>query len=99
MYIMNYRLYVELTFNVERSNKLMQAVSIILIQFLDRLNRLEPEAKIVKYKVEIKKINAGVVVDKNDIMKEVPSFIRFMREYFHNICTKGKSGERVYMKL
>jgi len=89
----------ELTFDVKGSNKPIQVVMIILTQFVDRLNRLEPEAKIIKYKAEIKKINVGVVVDKSKIIKEVPSFIRFMREYFHNICTKGKSGERVYMKL
>ena len=31
-------------------------------------------------------------------MKEIPSFIKFMRDYFFEIKTKDKEGNRVYTK-
>ena len=31
-------------------------------------------------------------------MKEIPNFIKFIREYFFEIKTKGKKGRRVYTK-
>ena len=63
------------------------------------MNRVEPEAKIVKYKAETNSINIGVFVDKNDIIKEVSTFIRFIREYFYDICMKAKLAGRVYTKI
>ena len=69
MCVTNYRLYVELTFDGEGSNKPMHAVTIMLSQFVDGLNGIDPEAKIVKHKSETKNFNGGVFVDENEIMK------------------------------
>ena len=49
--------------------------------------------------MDIRKYEQGVAVKVKDIMKEVPSFIKTLREYFWDVKTKGCNGGRVYMKL
>ena len=39
------------------------------------------------------------MVEVNNIIKEVPSFIKTLREYFWNVKTKRYNGGRVYTKL
>ena len=49
---------------------------------------------IVKYKAEAKKFNAGYRVDLSLVMKELPTFIKYMKEFFHKVKTRGKDGGR-----
>ena len=39
------------------------------------------------------------MVEVEDIMKEIPSFIKTLRECFWDVKTKGHSGGRVYTKM
>ena len=44
------------------------------------------------------KVNVGFKVDKVDVMKKVPLFVKCMRDYFFEVKTKGNEGGRVYTK-
>ena len=58
----------------------------------------DPDLKILKYKVEVIKSNTGYVAEVSLVMKEVPNFVKFMREYFFEIKTKDNNRGRVYTK-
>ena len=46
----------------------------------------------------VTKVNIGFKVDKVDVIKEVLLFVKFMRDYFFKVKTKGNKGRRVYTK-
>ena len=99
LYITNFRSYVEVSLKVEGSLKPTQVVAIILIQLIDKLQSYDALARIVKYKMDIRKCEQKVVVEVKDVIKEVSSFIKTLREYFWDVKTKGHNGGRVYIKL
>ena len=43
----------------------------------------------------VTKVNIGFKVDKVDVIKEVLLFVKFMRDYFFKVKTKGNKGGRV----
>ena len=49
--------------------------------------------------MDVRKYKQGVVVNLNNVMKEVLSFIKTLREYFWDIKIKEYNGRRVYIKL
>ena len=55
LHIINFRSYVDVSFEVEGSSKLTQVVAIILTQLIDKLQFYNVLARIVKYKMEIRK--------------------------------------------
>ena len=62
--------------------KSTQNVMTILIQLVDKLQSYESLVRIVKYKIEVYKYKKGVAVKLKEVMKEVPSFIKILKEYF-----------------
>ena len=48
--------------------------------------------------MELKKSNAGYRVELSLVMKEVPTFIKYIKEFFHEVRAKGKEGGRVYTR-
>ena len=42
---------------------------------------------------------AGVVVKSDQLMKEVPTFLKSIQEFFYQLRTRGKEGGRVFMKV
>ena len=69
-----------------------------LIQFVEKVQQLDNDFRTVKYKTLISKVNNGYKIDTSEVMKEIPSFIKFIKDYFFEIKTKGKEGGRVYTK-
>ena len=65
---------------------------------IDKLTMFDPDLKIIKYKAEVIKSNTSYAAEVSLVMKEVPNFVKFMREYFFEIKTKGKDRGRVYIK-
>jgi len=66
---------------------------------IEKLQSYNTLVRIIKYKTDIKKCEQGVAVDKKDVMKEVPSFIKILKEYFWDAKTKGQSSGRVCTKM
>ena len=73
-------------------------LQIFLIQVVDKLIQFDLDLRMLKYKVEIKKSNAGFTAEVSLILKEVPNFVKFMKEYFFKIKIKRKEYRRVHTK-
>ena len=99
LHITNFRLFIKISFEVEESAKPTQALRTILIQLVDKLQSYDSLVKIVKYKTEIQKCKQEVAVELKEVIKEVPSFIKMLKEYFWDIKTKGCNSRRVYTKM
>ena len=67
-------------------------------QVVDKIAQFDPNLKVVKYKVEVLKLNTEYAAEVLLLIKEILNFIKFIREYFFEIKTKGKEGRRVYTK-
>jgi len=92
------RIYMKISVIVGGLSKSTNTLIVLLIQIVDKLQKLNPEVRIVKYKVELKKSNTGYGVELSLVMKEVPTFIKYIKEFFHKVRTKGKEGGRVYIR-
>ena len=46
----------------------------------------------------MKKSNARCRVELSLVMKEVPTFIKYIKKFFHKVRTKRKEGGRVYIR-
>ena len=55
LYITNFRSFIEISFEVEGSSKPTQAVVIVLIQLVDKLQFYDALVRIVKYKTDVRK--------------------------------------------
>ena len=71
----------------------------ILIQLVEKLQSYDSLVRIMKYKIEIQKYEQGVAVELKEVMKEVPNFIKMLKEYFQDIKTKEQNSGRVYTKI
>ena len=85
-------------FNINGSAKPSTALQAFLIQIVDKLAQFDSNLKVAKYKAEVLKSNARFVVELSSVLKEVPNFVKTMRDFFFEIKTKGKDGDRVYTK-
>ena len=57
LHVASLRSHVELSFDIEGSNKPTQALSNVLSQVVDYLNKIEPNAKIILCKVAVQKLD------------------------------------------
>jgi len=53
----------------------------------------------IKYEASVQTIASGVAMKLDQVMKEVPSFIKWIQEFFHQLWMKGKEGGRVFTKV
>jgi len=54
---------------------------------------------VIKYEALVQTNASRVAMKPDQVMKEVPSFIKWIQEFFHQLRTKGKEGGRVFTKV
>ena len=90
--------YCKLSFDVEGSSKLTQALIIPLIRVVEKAQQFEAAFRVIKYEAEVQVNESGVAISTSQIMKEILNFIKQVQDFFYQIQYKGKSGGRVYTK-
>ena len=58
-------------------------MQIPLIQIVDKAQQFESQFRVIKYKASVQTNASGVAVKPDQVMKEVPSFIKWIQEFFH----------------
>ena len=70
-----------------------------MIQIIDKINQINDEVRVIHYTYEVKRLAEGMAVEKYKLLGWIPSFIKPIRKYFHNVKTKGREGSRVHAKI
>ena len=71
----------------------MSELATILTQIVEKLQQFNPKVRITKYEAEIHKSNAGYGVKLSLIMKDIPIFIKQLREFFYEVNPKERMEE------
>ena len=76
LHITKFATYCKLLFEVQGLSKPTQVVQILLIRIVDKAQQFEAQFHMVKYLVSTQKNNVGVAVKLDQLMKEVPIFLK-----------------------
>ena len=74
------RSHAELSFGIEGANTPIKALSNVLSQLVDQLNQLEPNVKIMLYKVKVQVLDGEKAIEIFSSMKIVPTFLSILRD-------------------
>ena len=76
LHVTTFVTYYELSFEVQGSLKPIQAVQIPLIRIIDKVQQFDSQFRVIKYVVLVQTNKSGVAVKLDQVMKEVPLFIK-----------------------
>ena len=66
---------------------------------MDKLKAFDLLARVIKCKATVQNYEQGAAAEMIDAMKEVPSFVNYLKKYFAGIKSKVRDGGRAHVKM